>query len=209
MPSRRLILLGLPALAACGVSDPVRAPEAEIAAARYRHPGPPVLSLYTSRNNGSNAGAHSALMISASERVIFDPAGSFKATGVPERDDVLFGITPGVQAVYEDFQGSGGYHAIRQDIPVSAEMAEQALTLALAHGPAPKATCTRATSGVLRRLPGMEHLRSVLLPENLMEQVQFLPGVTATLIFQDPAGDRGPAEAAFQRLVRGETRLTR
>lgn len=38
----------------------------------------PRISLYTMVNNESGAGAHSALVINASQRVIFDPTGTFK-----------------------------------------------------------------------------------------------------------------------------------
>ncbi len=56
LPDRRLILLALPALAACGVPPSVIAPDAALDQVRYRHPGPAALSLYTVRNNGSNQG---------------------------------------------------------------------------------------------------------------------------------------------------------
>ena len=62
----------------------------------YVHDGPPRISLYTMVNNDSGAGAHSALVINASQRVIFDPAGTIKHDVFIEKDDVLYGVTPSV-----------------------------------------------------------------------------------------------------------------
>jgi hypothetical protein len=208
-PDRRLILLALPALAACGVPPSVIAPQAALDQVRYRHPGPAALSLYTVRNNGSNQGAHTALLINASERVLFDPAGSFGHETIPERNDVLFGITPQVEAFYTSYHARQSYHVIRQDLVVSDAVAAEAYALALAHGPAPKATCTRATSGILRQLPGFESIRTVWLPENLMEAFQGLPGVTAEFFYEDDDDDKEIARAAYDALVAGETRLNR
>lgn len=62
----------------------------------YVHDGPSRISLYTMVNNESGAGAHSALVINASQRVIFDPAGTIKHDVFIEQDDVLYGMTPSV-----------------------------------------------------------------------------------------------------------------
>ena len=83
------------ALTGCAEKAPY-ASDAEIAAVAFREPGPSYLRLYTMVNNRSGAGAHSSLMINASERVVFDPAGSFYADVAPERNDVLYGFTPAV-----------------------------------------------------------------------------------------------------------------
>lgn len=66
----------------------------------YVHEGPPRLSLYTMVNNESGAGAHSVLMINASQHVIFDPAGTIKHDVFIEQDDVLYGATPSVLEFY-------------------------------------------------------------------------------------------------------------
>ena len=66
----------------------------------YMHDGPPRISLYTMVNNESGAGAHSALVINASQCVIFDPAGTIKHDVFIEKDDVLYGATPSVLEFY-------------------------------------------------------------------------------------------------------------
>ena len=87
-------------LAGCA-AESVWAPDEAVTRAAYRHDGPPRLTLFTMINNSTGGGAHTALMINGSQRVIFDPAGSFNKLGsLPERNDLLYGITPAVEDVY-------------------------------------------------------------------------------------------------------------
>ena len=74
--------------------DSVWAPDSEVNAAMFLGTGPKALTLYTMRNTGSGNGAHSSVLIDASQRVLFDPAGSFANARIPERNDVLFGNVP-------------------------------------------------------------------------------------------------------------------
>ena len=57
-------------------------------------------------------------------------------------------------------------------------MAEQALALAKVKGPIGMAMCTRATSDILRQLPGFEAIGSIWFPEHLSGRFGRLPGVT-------------------------------
>jgi len=189
------------ALAGCSAAS-VWAPDDLVARAAYYHDAPPSLTLYTVRNNGDNSGAHTALMINASQRVIFDPAGSFGHASIPERNDVVFGITPQIEAFYTSYHARQSFHVIRQTIAVPSEVAEQALRLALAYGPVSQANCTRATSDILRQLPGFESLRVTWFPGSLMQAVQRLPGVQAEFFYEDDDDDKEIARAAFDALVR-------
>lgn len=181
---RRTLLAGLP-LALAGCTGPsVWAPEDAVRRAAYVHDGPPALTLFTVRNVGSEAGAHTGLMINASQRVIFDPAGSFAHPAIPERNDVLFGITPRVAEVYTSYHARMSYFVVRQMIEVPAGTAEQALRLALAYGPVAKANCTRATSDILRQLPGFETINVTFLPDRLEARFSRIPGVV-TQVFRE------------------------
>ena len=96
--NRIFSVLTLVILAGCGAGNDMR-PDASaevISSASYRHDGPAALTLYTMINNRSGAGAHSSVMINGSQRVIFDPAGTVRLSAVPERGDVLYGLTPQV-----------------------------------------------------------------------------------------------------------------
>lgn len=174
---RRAFVFGLPlALAGC-TGQSVMAPAADVARVMYRHDGPPALTLFTVKNVGTENGAHTGLMIAASQRVIFDPAGSFSHPSIPEQNDVLFGITPRVEQAYISYHARTSYYTISQTKQVPAAVAEQALQLARAYGPVAKANCSRATVDILRQLPGFESLHFTWFPDNLERQFGLLPGV--------------------------------
>ena len=174
---RRSFIIGLPlALAGCA-GQSVIAPAEDIARVAYRDPGPTALTLFTVKNVGTENGAHTGLMISASQRVIFDPAGSFGHPSIPETNDVLFGITPRVEQAYISYHSRLSFYTVSQTVPVTPEVAEQALRLAMGYGAVAKGSCSRATVDILDQLPGFESLRFTLLPDRLQRQFARIPGV--------------------------------
>lgn len=187
---RSFAILALVAcLGGCGAAiDAPFASEEVVREKAYRHPGAPTISVITMVNNASGGGAHSALLISASQRVIFDPAGSFQNAIVPERHDVLFGISPRVLAAYKSAHARSAYHVVTQTMTVTPEQAELALRLAQENGPVPAALCTQATSGLLRQIPGFEGIKATLFPANLMRQIEARSGVETDRYFEDDAG---------------------
>ncbi|KQI68256.1 hypothetical protein AN189_10535 [Loktanella sp. 3ANDIMAR09] len=178
MLTRRLVLLGgAAALASCSAPQTSSPPDL-IAQRQFAGPGPRVLTLYTMRSISNDSGAHTALLIDApSQRIMFDPAGSFRHSFVAERNDVLFGMTPEVEAYYVSYHARETFYVIAQTIPVSDAVAERAATLALTNGPVPQAFCARATSGILRALPGFEGLPRTFSPNRLSDAFGALPGV--------------------------------
>ena len=163
-------------LAGC-VGQEVWAPDDAVAKAAYRHDGPPRLTLYTMINNRTGAGAHTSLMINGSQRVIFDPAGSFKHETLPERNDVVYGITPPVEDVYTRYHARETYHVRVQNLDVPAETAEQVFRLAQSYGAVPPAQCARSTSTILSQVyPGT--VRPTWSPVRLADDFAALPGVT-------------------------------
>lgn len=187
------------ALAGCGasLSGPDSTPE-EVARAVYRHDGPPEVILYTMVNNRSGTGAHTSLLINASQRVVFDPAGSVQLSAMPEIGDVLYGITPQVKAFYERAHARETYHVRIQSKQVPMAVAERALRMVQANGRVSPAQCTSATSRILGRLPGFEQIDPVLLPNKLAEQFARLPGVTERRLYENDADDKGEAIAEFE-----------
>ena len=179
-----VLVLGI---AGCAGNEPY-ADDATIAAVSYRD-APASLTLYTMVNNRTGKGGHSALRIDASESIIFDPAGSFYADIVPERNDVLFGISPRVEQAYRSSHARSTFHVVSQTIPVSAAQAETAYRLALANGPVPGAFCANATSNLLRQVPGLESIRPTFYPTNLQRQVDQLPGVTTERYYEGDDAD--------------------
>ncbi|MCO6384038.1 hypothetical protein [Oceanicola sp. 502str15] len=183
---RLIVLLLVPlVLAACGGAAPVWAPDDEVARARYRHDGPPSLTLMTMINNDSGAGGHTALVVNGSQRVIFDPAGSFSSPAVPERNDVVIGVNPRVMAFYIDYHARPEWRVVTQEVRVSPEVAQRALALVQNNGAVAKAHCAKTTSALLRQIPGFGHVRQTWYPLQVMEDFARIPGVK-TEEFRDP-----------------------
>lgn len=183
------------AVTGCATKQPY-ADDATVASVSYRDAGDASITLYTMVNNRTGKGGHSALLINASERIIFDPAGSFYADIVPERNDVLFGITPRVEKAYRSAHARTTFHVVSQTIPVTAEQAETAYRAALANGAVPGAFCANATSGILGGLPGFENIRKTFYPTKLQAQVAQLPGVTTDKYYE---GDDADLQQALAR----------
>ncbi|UWQ59155.1 hypothetical protein K3722_03205 [Leisingera caerulea] len=188
---RNLLCLGavLAVLAGCAAPQQPNADAETLARVAYRHPGPPALTLYTMINNRTGRGGHTSLMINASERVIFDPAGSFYASVVPERDDVIHGITPAVEKAYRGAHARSTYHVVVQRIEVTPQQAQKAYQLAISNGRVPGAFCAQATIGILQQVPGFESLDRTFYPEKLAEQFGQLPGVVTERYYENDSGD--------------------
>jgi hypothetical protein len=176
-------------LAACSSQPPsAQASDEIIAQTAYREAGPATLTLITMINNGSQAGAHTALMINGSQRVIFDPAGSFRNERVPRRDDVLYGIRPAVLAAYKGAHARSEYHIVLQTVEVKPEVAEQAIRLAIARGSVGDAQCAASTIALLMQLDGFSQMSSTLFPKRLMNNFATLPGVQTEKYYEDDEG---------------------
>ncbi|MEL6958895.1 MAG: hypothetical protein AAGL89_08105 [Pseudomonadota bacterium] len=205
---RRTFVLTAPlALAACGgtvLREEVVAPQAVVDRVAYAAAGPKSLTLVTMKNTSSGNGAHTALIINASQQVIWDPAGTFGHSSIPERNDVHFGINPRILDFYLSYHSRITYYTVSQKIEVSPAVAEQALQLAITNGPTPKALCTTHTSMMLRQLPGFESIRRTMFPNNLHDQFARLPGVVTTERRETDDDDKSVAAAAFDEALRAE-----
>ena len=201
------VIAGLAMLVLVGCAGGDTRPDAsieEVSRAAYVHNGPPALTLFTMINTRTGAGAHTSLMVNASQRVIFDPAGTVRMSFVPERGDVLYGINPAVADFYASAHARETFHVVIQRIEVSPAVAEQALRLAIARGSVASAQCAISTSGILRQLPGFEGVTSTWFPNRLMESFDTLPGVQTRKLFEDDADDKAIAVAQFERAVQGQ-----
>lgn len=205
--SRRFVLAGVPlALMGCGGPEPVWAPDEQVARVTYRHPGPSRLTLFTMRNRSNGNGMHTGLMVNASERVLFDPAGTFAGTNIIERNDVIFGITPYVEQYYISYHARETYYVQRHDADVPADVAELAMRLVKSNGAVGKTQCAVSTGRILQQLRGFEHIQPSLWPNSLAEQFAQYPGVTTSDYYEDDSSDKGLARAAYEAQLRARTR---
>ena len=184
------LVAAIGALGACG-ADNVWAPDDQVEAARYVDDGPPTITLFTVIANRNGAGAHSGLMVSGSQRVLFDPAGTWHHPYLPERHDVHFGINDAAVDFYVDYHSRVTYHTVRQDIVVSPEVAEMALRLVQENGPVAKAMCSTSITAILRQLPGFESIPQSAFPKKPMQAFAQLPGVVETITYDDDPDENG------------------
>ncbi|MGV6811923.1 MAG: hypothetical protein ACWA47_06735 [Brevirhabdus sp.] len=184
-----LIALVLPVfLAACG-ADYEFASDAEVQAARYEAGAPYTVTLMTAISNRSGAGGHSALLINGSQRVIWDPAGTWYHRTVPIRHDVHYGINDTILEFYVDYHARETYHVVMQEVEVSRETADLLIRKFEAHGPSSKAFCSNDTSSVLSTTPGFETIPRSFYPKKTMEAFRKLPGVREWTIYDDDDDD--------------------
>ena len=179
MKRRIFLAAALPvALSACG-ADNIWASDEAVRAARYVSDEPPSITLFTVIGIPRGEGGHSALMINGSQRVIFDPAGSWRHPRIPERHDVLYGVTPNFKNFYIDYHARRTYWVAEDTVPVSRAVADQAIRSAEEQGAINKSFCAVGTGRVLRRVPGFESAPSGFSPLKLREWFLTLPGVTS------------------------------
>ncbi|MBO9478397.1 hypothetical protein J7382_12695 [Shimia sp. R11_0] len=185
-------------VAACSVRNPVEtnAPDSEVAAARYVHDGPKRLTLYTMISNETGAGAHTSLMINASERVAYDPAGSFRTEGITAKNDVVYGMTPYLVDQYTRFHARETYHVVVQSIDVSPQVAEIALREAQSLGPVLEAQCALTTSQLMSQLPGFEDAPRSYSPKKLSAYFAD-KGASYDRLFEYDDDDKSKVLAAF------------
>jgi hypothetical protein len=158
------------------------ASDAEVARARYVDPNPASITLFTSFNTRTKAGVHSALLINGSERVLYDPAGSWAQPAAPERADLHYGMTPQFLALYTDFQGTAPFEVLQQTVFVTPEVADLVIQRSIEHGAANKAACTNAIGQILRPVPGFESLPATLFPKKMSKAFGSLPGVQSRTV---------------------------
>ena len=183
MLRRPAICLALPLallLAGCG-AEPVWAPDEAVARARYVSGDAPSITLYTVVRKKGNEGAHSGLMIDGSQRVMFDPAGTWNHPAVPERNDLHYGITEQMRKFYIDYHARETYDVVEQKLYVSPAVAEAAIRRAESYGAVNKAFCGSSVSDILVGVPGFESIPKTFFPNRIMRAFGELPGVTTKL----------------------------
>lgn len=201
------VILATSLLAGCEVNKETATPE-EIQAVAYKDPSPPSLTLYTMVSNDTGKGGHTSLLINASQRVAWDPAGSFRAESIVTSGDVVYGMTPKMVDYYTRFHARETYHIIIQELPVSAEVAEMALQKARGYGAVPQATCALSTSAILQSLPGFESISSTYYPVKLYEDFKRF-GPVEKKLFEYDAADKTKVLAQYNAELVAEQRAAR
>lgn len=194
----RLLVAGFVvlSLAAC-VGDEVWAPDDAVARATYVPSAPSTVTLITSINTANNSGAHSALLIDGAQRLLFDPAGSWHNPNIPERNDVLFGMSQGYLDLYLAFQSNGVFEVRTQTIDVTPAVAQQLSQAVQAYGAVGPAYCSRSITEILGATPGFTSISQTFFPLNTMEQFAQLPGVRQETIVGTTGDERNASDAVL------------
>ncbi|SHI95829.1 hypothetical protein SAMN05444000_10446 [Shimia gijangensis] len=194
-------------LAACAVNKD-NASDEEIRAVAYSDGGQPRLTLYTMVSNDTGSGAHTSLLINGSQRVAWDPAGSFRAEGIVARGDVVYGMSPKMVDYYTRYHARETYHVIIQELDVSPEIAEQALRTVASYGAVPQSQCALSTSAIMRSLPGFEALPSTYYP-NKLEEAFAQYGPTRKELWEYDADDKSKVLQEYNSELVAQQRAAR
>lgn len=197
---RRLgLVLILPLLAACAAVPRADPPPEVVARAMHANGGDTEVTLLTVVHNRTGSGDHSALLIAGSHRVIYDPAGTFAIPEAPRRGDVVYGISPEVEAVYLGYHARETHHVVAHRLALTPAQAEAAIAAAQAQRVAGPGFCAIRTGAVLRSIPGLEGLSGSPWPRRLADSFAARPGVEERRIFVEDvpawARTRGPETA--------------
>lgn len=187
---RLLVALFLSAALLAGCSGKGKeSPTAAIDAAVFTNTGQPRLTLFTMVNNRTGAGAHTSLLVESTQTVLFDPAGSFQHEDVPERGDVLYGMSPKWVGWYKSAHAREAFHVVSQEIDVTPAQAARVLQLVQSNGAVPSAFCAQATSRLLRQVPGFQSIAPGFSPIKLMEQFEQITDVRTSRLYEDDEGN--------------------
>lgn len=187
---RHIFAIGLLPLivGACGgPAEPIWAPDYAVQNAIYKHSGPPKITLFTVVNVHSGSGGHSGLLINGDQRLLFDPAGTFKLPFAPERNDVHFGMTERALKVYIDYHARQTWNVRAQELEVTPQQARMLTELVQQYGAVPKAQCTLSITRILKQVPGFESVNVTYFPNGLSSWLAQFPGVQTQLITDDDA----------------------
>jgi len=125
------------------------------------------------------------LLINASQRVLFDPAGTWTHPLSPERHDVHYGITDQQLHRYTYYHARRTHRVRVQHLEVPPATAEYILRLAEQTGPVSDAYCARSIFDILQQVPGFEGFQSSFYPNQLSDQFAEVPGVWEDVIYSN------------------------
>jgi hypothetical protein len=182
-----IVLAGLVFLTSCVAQLPW-APDERVQKAAYHAGGPYSITLMTVVANDNKSSGHSSLLINGSQRVIYDPAGTWFNKDVPERADLLYGMTPKMLQYYIDYHARSRFHVIMQTKTVSRDVADHMIRLAIETGASVNGFCAQNTSHLLSQTPGFGNFPVGLWPKDAVAGMNNVPGVVVKKIFQDDDG---------------------
>jgi hypothetical protein len=170
-------------ITSCTTKKVTWAPEDEVISATYQNNKPTSITLLTMINNTTGMGGHSALLINSEERILFDPAGTFKHPQIPEQHDVFFGMNDTALERYIDYHARPTIHVVMQSTEIESKVAIKLTNLVKNYGPVQDMMCSYAITEVLNQVPNFITIPKSYFPKTTMENFSKLEGVTTTKVF--------------------------
>lgn len=189
-----MIFVRLPIVALCAAfllsacADTSEAPISRAVTARYVSEGPAYVEVMTMVKTSTGFGEHIGIIISGSQTVLYDPAGTFRHPDLPRRQDVFYGVTPRMASYYKRFHARFKYHVEVQRVSMSVAEADELIAIAEARRATPKLFCARAASDVLNDVPTFAHVNVSFYPDNIRNAVARIPGVETTEVHETDVG---------------------
>ena len=160
-------------LMGCDPAQPVWAPDDAISRAHIVDGAPYSVTLLTVLSHVSDSGAHSALLVDApSQRVLFDPAGTFQHPNLPERNDVIYGMSDDAIAFYKDYHARETHYVVSHYVELSAAQADMLLREVENYGAVAKANCAKSISDILGEVLPKSDIKTTYFPKRLMQSFE-------------------------------------
>lgn len=168
------------------IARPQAASDEVIKKATYHSKNPPSVSLVTVNSHDifSRLGTHTALIVNASQQVIYDPAGTYKNTRAPSKYDLFYGASPDVIKSFIAYHIDNVSSVVVQTKEVPMAVAEALLKDIERQGPSRHSQCSKTVSNLLHKTPGFESINPSLLPFRTMRAFATLNGIK-TLEYHD------------------------
>ena len=170
-------------LAGCATKKISWAPTDKIQSVTFKNNKPASITLLTMINNHTGVGGHSALLINANERILFDPAGTFIHPQIPERHDVLYGISDAALERYVDYHARPSIHVVMQKIEVDPKIALDISEKVQNYGPVQDMMCSFAISDILSKNKIFRAIPKTIFPKNTMNSFANLKVDKTTIIY--------------------------
>lgn len=183
-----LSLLAASVLAGC-ISASDLPPTDQIARQAHVTGDAPSVTLVTMLSEKTGRGEHSALLIDGSERVLYDPAGSFSLPRYShEHRDIHYGVSDQVMEIYNFYHARNTHFVEMLKLNISREMADLLIARANEIGPQPKMFCAQAVSRVLKPVGPFGDIPITFWPGPIHDAFERIPGVVKTELHDGDVG---------------------
>ncbi len=138
---------------------------------------PPSTTLVLAEHKGGSGAVHAALIVTGSERLIYDPSGSFTHPDTRRYGDVVYGASDDIVELFALHNADKNHDAVMRTIALQPEEAETMLDAARTHGGAMPGFCAKSVASVLRSVPRFASMRDTFWPSNVQQDFESIAPV--------------------------------